>query len=135
MQGLHSTARAVLTWQLVLACLAAALFLFGGRDAALASLAGSAIAIVPTVLTYLRTRQALVGVGARDPRQYVQMLGRAQAAKFGLTTLMFALVMSRWAEQFFAIMAGFAAGLVAYWIVMWRAKHESLTGIYQKHGE
>ncbi len=129
MQGLESTARAVLNWQLALACLAAILFLFGGLDKALACLAGSAIAIVPTVLTYLRTRQALVGVGAREPKQYVQMLGRAQAAKFGLTTLLFGLVMSQWAEHFFAIMAGFVAGLVAYWVVMWRAKHESLTGI------
>lgn len=125
MQGLQSTARAVLAWQLALACLVTSLFLFQGKEKALASMAGSAIAFVPTVLTYLRTRQALTGVGARDPRQYVQMLGRAQTAKFGLTTLMFGVVMSVWAEHFFAIMAGFAAGLAAYWVVLGRAKYES----------
>lgn len=125
MQGLTGTARAVLIWQLVLACLAAVLFLPLGVEKALASLVGSAIAIAPTVLTYLRTRQALAGVGVRDPRRYVQMLGRAQAAKFGLTTLLFGVAMSQWAEQFFAIMAGFTAGLAAYWIVMWRAKFEA----------
>ena len=93
MQGLDSTARSVLTWQLVLSVLVAALFLLEGRERALASLAGSAIAIVPTALTYLRARQALAGVGVRDPMQYVRMLNRAQFAKYGMTTLLFALVM------------------------------------------
>lgn len=118
MQGLDSTARSVLTWQLVLSALVAALFFLEGKEKALASLAGSAIAIVPTALTYLRARQALAGVGVRDPQQYVRMLNRAQFAKYGMTTLLFALVMSRSAEHFIAIMAGFTAGLAAYWVVI-----------------
>ncbi len=125
MQGLLSTARAVLTWQIALACCATVLWLPIGRAEALACLAGSAIAFVPTALTYLRARQALVGVGARDPQRFVQMLGRAQAAKFGLTTLLFGVVMSQWAEHFLAIMTGFVAGLAAYWVVVWRANYEA----------
>ncbi len=121
MQGLDSTASAILKWQLGLACLAAAIFAPYGGDKMLASLSGSAISIAPTLLIYLRARLALKAVGARDPRRYLRLLYRAQAAKFGMTLLLFALVMSHWATYFFQIMAGYLAGAAAYWVVIGRA--------------
>ncbi|MEN8719352.1 MAG: ATP synthase subunit I [Oceanococcaceae bacterium] len=121
MQGLDSTARAVLLWQLALAGIVASLWLPFGLPKALAALAGSAISIVPTALTYVRSRAAFTQVGLRDPHKFVQMVNRAQVVKFALTTLMLVLAMANGAEHFFAIMAGFTAGLAAYWVVMARA--------------
>lgn len=121
MQGLDGTAREVLLWQAALAGLVAAIFAPLGGEQALASLCGSAIAILPTVLIYFRARLALTAVGARDPGRFIRLLYRAQAAKYVVTFLLFALVMANWAEQFPRIMAGYLAGAAAYWVVMGRA--------------
>lgn len=121
MQGLDGTARAILRWQILLAGVSALIFTPLGGEKILASLSGSAIAIIPTGLIYLRARYALRAVGARDPRMFVRQLYRAQATKYALTLVLFALVMANLASHFIQIMAGYLASAAAYWIVMGRA--------------
>lgn len=117
MHGYPRTARAILKWQGKLAVFAAIICAPFGWDAALASLAGSVIAIVPTALAAWRVYVALTRVGARNPRDFVRLVQRAQLLRQVLTLLLLAMVMAQAAEHFVPIMTGFVMCLAAYWLV------------------
>ena len=121
MQAFHSTARAILGWQLGLGCLAAVIFVPVGGAEVLAALAGSAIAIVPTAVSYWRIHLALAQAGARRPEDYARLVNRAHLTRQALTLLLFAMLMARAAQHFVPIMVGFIACLAAYWCVAGRA--------------
>ncbi|MGB1556951.1 MAG: hypothetical protein ACPHCJ_04140 [Oceanococcaceae bacterium] len=135
MQGLHATARAILGWQCGLACLAAVIFVPQGGHAVLASLAGSAIAIVPTAVTYWRVFVALSRVGARSPETFVRLVNRAHAMRQVLTLLLFAMAMAQAAEQFVQIMTGFVVCLAAYWCVAGRGLIDKDSGNALQNGQ
>jgi ATP synthase protein I len=90
----------------VAACLA-------GPASAVATAYGGLVALVPTI--YLAWR-VFAGSDKRSPAQAVGSFYRAEIGKYALTALMLALGVKWFGGRFPALLAGYAAGLLAYWV-------------------
>ena len=90
-----------------------------GRTAALASIYGGLVAIIPTAFfalrVYLRRPDA-------SPRDFVGGIYRGEFGKFVLTALMFVGGVIWFGNQFLFVLCGYVACIVAYPVVMATAR-------------
>jgi len=109
-----AVARAVCLTQLgTLAAVAALAAGLAGPAQAMAAAYGGLVALVPTV--YLAWR-VFARSESRTPAQAAGAFYRGELGKYALTALMFALGVKLFGSQFPALLASYAACLLAYWV-------------------
>ncbi|SEQ83430.1 ATP synthase protein I [Solimonas aquatica] len=119
-------ARAVCLVQLGIAGMMALAFgVYVGRPQAYAALFGGLTAVAPTLYFAIRI---FVRPADATPQQMVGALFRGEIGKLGLTAVLFWVGVMIFAKQFFALMATYAACLLAYWLVMARVGFDRKQG-------
>lgn len=89
----------------------------GGRQAALAAIAGGGIGLILTALAALRAGMA---AGSGEPARIVAAFYRAMAMKLFVAVILFVIV-AKWFSAFFVpVLAGYIATVVAYWLALLR---------------
>jgi ATP synthase protein I len=111
-----AVARAVCLVQVAIVGIAAALAGgFWGRPQAVAAMYGGLVAVVPTIYFAVRV---FARRNAQDPKLVVTAFYVGEIGKLVLTALLFWIGVVLFAKQFLALIATYAACLLAYWLVL-----------------
>ncbi|MCH8504665.1 MAG: ATP synthase subunit I [Ectothiorhodospiraceae bacterium] len=86
-----------------------------GMIAGLAALAGGGVAILPGV--YFALKVFSVPPGA-PPKQLVGAFYRGEALKFGLTVVLFIIVLQWFADSFAPVITTYIAAILVYWLAL-----------------
>jgi ATP synthase protein I len=119
--------KAVIAWQIV-TLIAAAITgaVVWSRGTALAVAYGGATAVIPTLYAAIKVLRAR---GTRAPSVVAGTFYGAELGKFALTAVLFAIGVKLFAAKFLAVLAGFMACQLAYWVELGRvAMRASATG-------
>jgi ATP synthase protein I len=111
-----AVARAVCLVQVAIVGIAAALAGgIWGRPQAVAAMYGGLVAVVPTIYFAVRV---FARRNAQDPKLVVTAFYVGEIGKLVLTALLFWIGVVLFAKQFLALIATYAACLLAYWLVL-----------------
>lgn len=88
---------------------------FWGRPQAIAAVYGGLVALVPTVYFAVRV---FAKRNAQDPKMAASAVYVGEIGKLVLTALLFWIGVVLFAKQFLALIATYAACLLAYWLVL-----------------
>lgn len=109
----------IVLWQASAALIAAAGFLaFSSARAALSALAGGGIAVAANLIMVLLAFRA---TGSEAAKVTVRGFYRGEAAKLGVTVVLFALALRSGSLDAVPMLVGFMATLPAYWVALLRS--------------